>query len=603
MERNCLKSKLLDSYNSSIYMNVVEDNKNQINTLHINYDGMFHEVPAKYGNNNFFQKKNYPKDAVNLSCLLEKKCHLTNICNMGIDKKFDSFFISRLKSIDEDTSQGVVYNVDYNNEKKNLIFKRPLNYDYDNLLETYFEFFVGIKVYNNLYKSCPNFMYTYDIALSKSYNLLRQFDNNKNDIFISKDEMCSLDSNSIIRNYIPYIITENINNGLRIYDMFNKVENGVLFLRSVLTQICFAFIVGSTKKLMHYDLHFDNFFIVDLETPHILNYTINDKKVMIVSRYLVKIIDYGSSVFEQNGIVYYSPMREEFFNPNIIHYNVNKISEHNTYLPCVDVFQILFYLMEELNAAIKDTNDPNEEKRYNIMRTYVYQIISIMEKRLKEIDPNFVMKINSVDFWRYKNECFTYEVLLETLYFINPSELFVKDNEINAYPHFKNLPSSNKIDPYNIDLKEFNDEMENSFKLFLFSIKRAISNQTMHVDVELENIISRYYNYIYEICNYKNKEFKDINQDIESFFLEAKMVIDIYGKIDAFTIKYIAKINESETINPKIKRIIISNLTYYLDLLREEKLKYIMNIKNKMNSTKKNYDSYMSDSVLLVLFN
>lgn len=104
------------------------------------------------------------------------------------------------------------------------------------------------------------------------------------------------------RTQVDYVIYENINPSVSIYDFIRTTSLSKAELIEIVTQVLGALdLAYHLFKYTHYDLHMNNMLVSTLSNPIKINYRLGS----VTSKYLVTIIDYGFNRVELGGRVYH----------------------------------------------------------------------------------------------------------------------------------------------------------------------------------------------------------------------------------------------------------------------------------------------------------
>jgi len=271
-----------------------------------------------------FFKKN--KDKIRLN-FLNFVCNDASLClTFGKESKIISEFFNGFTSFDYVVTpsrrigsvsvNGFIYLIDYQRDNYNVstILKSSQNPTADNLV---YEYEVGqyINKMSQLY-SC--FVETYGLFKYNNradYNtLLTQ--PNINDTSIFKKALRLIndyndDYTDICKNSKYYcILTQNIRNSISLNQLFedDAKAQGIIDdeLIYILYQIYFP-LAMMKNDFTHYDLHLHNILLYQLESNSCIqyNYTLpNGTLISFKSKYVVKIIDYGRSYFNNSQKIY-----------------------------------------------------------------------------------------------------------------------------------------------------------------------------------------------------------------------------------------------------------------------------------------------------------
>jgi len=302
-------------------------------------------------------KFNDSYDAIKKQKIIDKyenkqsiSCFLAHSFDKDVNSK--NIDITNVKKINVKSAQSNVFIGDYRGDKENVIIKiakNNLNHG-----EIFHEYYVGIKVFNEISKYTPNLMFTYGM-----------FYCNEPSISLGdKIELC--DGNPLAKRKIPHLVVENIKNSMTIrdFEIEEMCANNFELIKTILIQIGLTLICLSEKLATHNDLHSNNYLIVKLNNPTVLKYSIptqngQRKDIFITTRYLVKLIDYGISSFYDNGVYVVSSFRSF---KNMIH----RTKVEQIYFPASDYYKIINGLYGVATSLYKrNLDDPRARALYN----------------------------------------------------------------------------------------------------------------------------------------------------------------------------------------------------------------------------------------------
>jgi hypothetical protein len=250
-----------------------------------------------------------------------------------INKYFDNFinvqYITQFKRVNQSSANGFVYIIKYTKHKysAHAVMKSTLTKSSDNLA---YEYLVGefLNKYNKIF---PCFCETYGLLHYLSEAKWQSFKNDniknktvlKNSFVVLKDltvnnleYTCSNSKHLILMTeYIKNTetIEKNLNNSAFVYNELIYVLYQIYLPLSMLS-----------NKFTHYDLHIGNVLLfTPVKNSYIhYHYHINNKTISFKSPYIVKIIDYGRSYFndQETGVssktIYNQLCKLKTCNPN-----------------------------------------------------------------------------------------------------------------------------------------------------------------------------------------------------------------------------------------------------------------------------------------------
>lgn len=154
------------------------------------------------------------------------------------------------------------------------------------------EYFVGFFGTNTLRNVIPNFAYILG-AFECSLPSITEEEKMKK----SKESFNLVCENS---KKVYYVIYENIYDSVSFRDFARNCSSSSYM--NIILQISLAISLAyHTFKFTHYDLHSENVLIRELENPITILYPFKKSRVMIKTKYIATIIDYGRSHIMYNG--------------------------------------------------------------------------------------------------------------------------------------------------------------------------------------------------------------------------------------------------------------------------------------------------------------
>lgn len=514
---------------------------------------------------------------------LEDSIKMDSLCNFSVEKIDETKnFINDIKKLEVSSAQGYLYKVDYKDIHQPLIIKVPK--DIVNEDEIYFEYIAGLKNFNILSQYSQNIMFTYgffDCDVQKNRTNFKS---------------CDPDNGK------PHLILENIKHGIHIreFPQFFTGENNFELIRSVLLQLCLNILVWSETFSQHTDIHDQNFFIIDLGKYVSFKYmipfkrnsegkVIKRKKVYFSSRYLVKLIDYGTSMFYnyQTKNFYCSPFRRDF------------IYLEQYYVPANDIINTIAILHDYIKQYVnKSLYNPEETKRNNIKE--INQLLNVFNyldglklqiiKFCKIFDDKYqLLERSDVYFDEFSSECFGILTILKIIELLKPEDFFSNKLEIDNFYIYKRALLQNS----------------HTFPEHYFSSLRYIKR---HVKVKkLENnfdFLIRIMDYANQLLDYVKDNYensieneKEIIQKLSEVKINLKILNDFINLMDIIS----SKINNFEIIDKEF----ISNFYVTYQNYKTFKQTFINLYSNYLESNKSLYFSlsnYHQDPILFVLF-
>lgn len=313
------KKKKITKKQARVLINefVNKTKKNKVNTKSL----AFKKIQKFMINNRFKIKSNFLQSVCSDSgmCLVfgTKTTEIKNFFNNYIN--FD-FAKSPLKRIGNISDNGFVNEITYKREKyvSNSIIKSSINKNSDNL---FYEYLCGIVV-NKWNKVFPCFLETYGLfAYKDEISWSKVKDNNTTSISVfnkSVDLLCgdniSVNSelfNKVLKNscdnskYIAIMI-QHLKDVVSLNDLIINQEDKHYFFNNELILLLFQVYYPLhilKNNYTHYDLHLDNVLIYQPNRNGYIEYNyvlLNGNTIRFKSKYIVKIIDYGRSFFDDD---------------------------------------------------------------------------------------------------------------------------------------------------------------------------------------------------------------------------------------------------------------------------------------------------------------
>lgn len=191
------------------------------------------------------------------------------------------------------------------------------------ILGTYHEYVVG-KCLNELRSIIPNFIYTYAI-----FQCLSASNVNKGDRY----KICIGDINA------GHIFIQHLKNQKTLESLakdLSSVELGKLFLAI----FCSLAMANIKMEFCHYDFHAGNVMVRTLDRPITLKYNIGGKDILVNTKYIPTIIDFGVSRIKKNSIVYYRIKQDELIrgHPEMLSGNY----------PAIDIYKMVSHIISVL---------------------------------------------------------------------------------------------------------------------------------------------------------------------------------------------------------------------------------------------------------------
>jgi len=225
---------------------------------------------------------------------------MNNLNNTDLTKLeyYDKIIDDIIDNIDNKNRSDIVllqnehnkYVIKYDNYVLKMYSPGHLVDEYDDHIN---EAFIGLFGTNKLREKIPNFALIYDILFDKKCPTI--YNNDPDAIYLFEAKYCS---------YILYEYIEGIT--LRQFILEANLEIGLNMLevlKVIIKQIIFSLYEANILiDFTDYDLHDQNIIIKELPEEITIIYPNSGQKV--ITKYLVVIIDYGSSHIKYNGINY-----------------------------------------------------------------------------------------------------------------------------------------------------------------------------------------------------------------------------------------------------------------------------------------------------------
>lgn len=481
-------------------------------------------------------------------------------CFFNEDINLEFSTLKNINLISDNTAQGKVFSTDFKGIEDSIIIKIPsIKADMEDIL---FEYYVGVKIFNEISKLTPNIMNTYGMIMLNEpkrthYKNLKEFitDNNKNET----------------EKQVPCLFLEKINGKhFREYTISEFYKNDCELIKTTLLQILLTSLCLSSKYALHGDLHGGNFYIIELEQPTILRYKIplmrDDKileyqDILITSNYLVKIIDFGSSIVYDNDVILTSSFKNASFKRNKKYYH-----------PAIDICRVIYNLSSNIDS--KYFNDNTDNKVENIMLEKIYNYISsIYDLMDSEITNNSEIVFNELEtiltddiqLSRYRllqgkekyksltgrysifgSNVFTLELIYKIFYKLRCENLFSNDYEIlnmSKYGQTIIKPNTLEIKYKNPSITMINECMDNIF-----------SNEDPYL---LEQQIEDIFKLLLKI----NNDFISYNNKLMNDFFDSEKSIEGDKEIN------LDKTNSLKVFSEPILEMIFKNIKSYFIIL------------------------------------
>jgi hypothetical protein len=386
------------------------------------------------------KKPSRPRTRTRKNKSLQEICPDSNSCLifnknynqiMSYFDELDSNLVNRAIKLNTKSVQCMIHEVTFNknNYEMSAILKIPTtskSWVRDNL---WYEYVVGLYL-NTIKNYIPIFIETYKLFIFK--NIMRNefftkinrgmitFDNNFNDFFVAIND----DIENSLRYPSSYsLMIENIKNSRTLgYYMneLNELNDSIFFHRdlpAILFIVYFSLFTmyKNNKTFVHYDLHIDNVLLYS-ENDKLFEYRFhtNGRVITIKTRYLVKVIDYSSSYFENTPSLYeeiletferkrISARETGLFKPKLnVTYDKPNISHDIRLLNNIKIFKGIKQLEPRFESLIKnvvyDGNgttkciedvDFEQDKIRNIVEAYNSLYNYILSKSYRKIQNKY----------------------------------------------------------------------------------------------------------------------------------------------------------------------------------------------------------------------
>ena len=217
------------------------------------------------------------------------------------------FFLIQAERIGTPSRNGFNYLLHYSRELHNnktvhstCVLKSPMHTNSDNLL---YEYVVGKFLNDRLSKTCPFFVYTHALYMCENPHIRDTMERSiRVPCEFIKDNLTLLsyesDTTSVLQQSYDdplslSLLIEGVSNGINLSamlqdDIFYRTD-----LVPVLLQI-YSTLHKYKDEFTHYDLHAGNVLLTGIHDSY-FEYTFRQSGLVMNSRYLVKIIDYGTA--------------------------------------------------------------------------------------------------------------------------------------------------------------------------------------------------------------------------------------------------------------------------------------------------------------------
>ena len=366
-----------------------------------------------YKGYDYIKNKYITKKILEKFNLIENDDNIYNILNIKKQEtinnfdNFDNFdyVINNIKKINKESLNGFIYILEYTKpgySKKYSILKSNIGSgDEDNLL---YEYIIGLFINTKLSKF-PCFIKTYGIYTYKNKDNWELFKNNNElggDILnksldiIKSDDIISRGCNN---KYLG-IVLQYINNAKILKEKIKEEEFINKELYNVLYQIYFPLSI-LINVFSHNDLNYNNIMLYEINDNKYINYHYHLKigvEITFKSKYIVKIIDYGNTYFN-DGKNNTEKIYEEICKMNSCDDDCYKYSVNSEYKRHITINFLLNDIINDILNNEQIINKKNIELLQNIQDKDIETIFDNLNiKYLNNEKPNdsYLEKYNKI---------------------------------------------------------------------------------------------------------------------------------------------------------------------------------------------------------------
>jgi hypothetical protein len=301
----------------------------------------------------------------------------------NLTKDFFANYISDIHKIINDSSYGDVYNIVSNNKLNQEFFaiKIPKSVH----INIYHEAIIGMLALNKLREILPNFMFIYGLFYCSQPLKIPNTNNSY--------KICPI-------NGLKYghLVMENIFNSKSLQEIVNSLTPQE-FLNIYLQIINALNLAHKEFDFTHFDLHYGNVLIQELEEPiSIPLYTDTKEIIYIKSNKLARIIDYGKSHISIN-IPELNKKLSFSFNSSESFYKKGN--------PLYDVYKLLMFCAEHIQIQ------PHKNLELYRFLLEIYKLFKQKDDLFTKIKGNlhaFRNGKNRVDYYTYQPRSFDYNL-------------------------------------------------------------------------------------------------------------------------------------------------------------------------------------------------
>jgi hypothetical protein len=224
-----------------------------------------------------------------------------------------TYTLSPIRILGKASANGFVKEIAYEKQgyKAHAILKSSQNPDADNLV---YEYLVGIKFVNRIVKRFPCFVQTYGLYFYNSdlgWKIMKSTHpiDSSNLKYLNKQDSIDYGKACSESTYAAILI-QHIKNAKPLTNVLLVLLQGkyMHFLKNDLLYVLFIVyhaLASLSKTFTHYDLHTDNVLLYEPVKDKYIQYKYHQadgSEIVFYSPYIVKIIDYGRSFFDNGNV-------------------------------------------------------------------------------------------------------------------------------------------------------------------------------------------------------------------------------------------------------------------------------------------------------------
>lgn len=314
-----------------------------------------------------------------------KNKKINNIINTIDDDKIEEMEninnfnnIDNITKLNSNSFNGFINIIKYNNNfntQYSILKSNIGSGDEDNLI---YEYVVGLFI-NTKLKIFPCFIKTYGFYKykNKEYWEILKNNNYSNSILLKEylEPIKEIDISFMECNKNFCIILQYINNPIKLKEKIKETEFVKYELFNILYQIYFPLSTLS-NIFTHNDLNCNNILLYEIENNNYINYhyhLIDGREIKFKSKYIVKIIDYGNTYFN-DGINSTEKIYEKICQTISCDDDCYKYSINNEYKRPI----IINFLLNEIIIDIANQNINNIKILENIQNENINSIFNIL---------------------------------------------------------------------------------------------------------------------------------------------------------------------------------------------------------------------------------